>query len=164
MTGGPVLDKAGPPGSWAGIELDRRQKVTLIWAAIAVVITAFEGSVLVIALPLINATRGLIGKRELAAMKPSAWLINISRGPVIGEQALLAALRERRIAGAVLDVFDTEPLPADHPLWALDNVVVTPHIAGPSIPAKIAPVFNDNLRRYLAGRPLRYVVDRKRGY
>ena len=64
----------------------------------------------------------------------------------------------------MLDVFDEEPLPPDHPLWALDHVAITPHIAGPSAPTEIAPIFNDNLRRYVSGRPLRDVVDRRRGY
>jgi phosphoglycerate dehydrogenase-like enzyme len=118
----------------------------------------------VLTVPLVPQTRGLIGPSELAAMKPSAWLINIARGPVVEEKALVDALRARVIAGAVLDVFDEEPLPEDHPLWALDNVVVTPHVAGPSTPGEITPLFNDNLRRYLTGRPLRHVVDRKRGY
>jgi len=118
----------------------------------------------VLTLPLSPATRGLLGPAELSAMKPSAWLINVARGPIVQEAALLDALRERRIAGAVLDVFDTEPLPADHPFWGLDNVVITPHISGPSTPPEIAPIFNDNLRRYAAGRPLRYLVNRGRGY
>ncbi len=118
----------------------------------------------VVSAPLSAETRGLIGAVELAAMKPSAWLINIARGPIVDEKALVEALRERRIGGAVLDVFDQEPLPADHPFWGLDNVALTPHISGPSTPAEIAPIFNDNLRRYLAGRPLRYVIERKRGY
>jgi phosphoglycerate dehydrogenase-like enzyme len=115
-------------------------------------------------LPLSEATRGLLGPAELAAMKPSAWLINIARGPIVDEAALLDALRHGRIGGAVLDVFDTEPLPSDHPLWGFDNVVITPHISGPSTPREIAPIFEDNLRRYLAGRPLRHQVDRRRGY
>jgi len=114
--------------------------------------------------PLTETTHGLIGAAELAAMKPSAWLINIARGPVVDEAALLDALRGNRLGGAVLDVFDEEPLPQGHPLWELDNVVITPHISGPSTPGEIAPIFNDNLRRYLAGRALRYEVDRKRGY
>jgi phosphoglycerate dehydrogenase-like enzyme len=118
----------------------------------------------VLTVPLSDATRGLVGAAELAVMKPSAWLINIARGPIVVEAALLDALRQRRIGGAVLDVFDTEPLPADHPLWALHNVAITPHISGPSTPREIGPIFNDNLRRYLAGRPLRHVVDRRRGY
>ncbi|MGH7368035.1 MAG: D-2-hydroxyacid dehydrogenase [Candidatus Rokuibacteriota bacterium] len=118
----------------------------------------------VLTLPLSAQTRGLLGPAELAAMKPAAWLINIARGPIVSEAALLDALRARRIGGAVLDVFDTEPLPADHPLWGLDNVVVTPHISGPSTPREIGPIFNDNLRRYVANRPLRHTVDRPRGY
>jgi phosphoglycerate dehydrogenase-like enzyme len=115
-------------------------------------------------LPLNERTRGLIGAAELAAMRPTAWLLNIGRGPVVDETALIHALERRAIAGAVLDVFATEPLPPDHPLWALDNAVITPHISGPSTPEELAPVFNDNLARYLAGRPLRHVVDRRRGY
>jgi len=97
-------------------------------------------------------------------MKPSAWLINVARGPIVDEAALIDALRARRIGGAILDVFDTEPLPPEHPLWTLENVVITPHISGPSTPREIAPIFADNLRRYLAGRPLRHAVDRRRGY
>jgi glyoxylate/hydroxypyruvate reductase A len=118
----------------------------------------------VLTLPLTPETRGLIGAAELAAMKPSAWLLNVGRGALIQEDALVRALRGRGIGGAVLDVFDTEPLPRSHPLWRLDNAVVTPHISGPSTPPEIAPIFDDNLRRYLAGRPLRHRVDRRRGY
>ena len=118
----------------------------------------------VLTLPLSAATRGMIGAPALAAMKPSAWLINVARGPIVDEAALIDALRAHRIGGAILDVFDTEPLPPEHPLWALDNVVITPHISGPSTPREIAPIFADNLRRYLAGRPLRHAVDRRRGY
>jgi glyoxylate/hydroxypyruvate reductase A len=114
--------------------------------------------------PLTEATRGLIGAAELAAMKSSAWLINVARGSVVDEAALLDAIRGNRLGGAVLDVFDDEPLPQGHSLWEFDNVVVTPHISGPSTPGEITPIFNDNLRRYLARRPLRYIVDRSRGY
>jgi phosphoglycerate dehydrogenase-like enzyme len=118
----------------------------------------------VLTLPLTRDTRGLIGRRELAAMKRSACLLNVGRGAVVDEAALVRALRTRRIAGAVLDVFETEPLPATHPLWRLDNAVVTPHIAGPSTPAEVSVIFNENLRRYAAGRPLLHVVDRRCGY
>jgi glyoxylate/hydroxypyruvate reductase A len=118
----------------------------------------------VLTVPLTPATRGLLGAPELAAMKPSAWLLNIARGAIVDEAALLEALQRRTIAGAVLDVFSTEPLPPRHPFWDLDNVVITPHISGPSTPEEIAPVFADNLARYLAGRPLRHVVDRRRAY
>ena len=123
-----------------------------------------EADFVVLTLPLTEATRGVLGAPALAAMKPTAWLVNIGRGALVDEGALIAALRERRIGGAVLDVFATEPLPPEHPLWALDNAVLTPHISGPSTPAQITPVFNDNLARWLAGRPLRHVVDRARGY
>ena len=118
----------------------------------------------VLTVPLIPATRGLIGARELATMKSSAWLVNIGRGPIVDEAALLDALSSKRIGGAILDVFNEEPLPAGHPLWELENVVITPHISGPSTPEEIGPIFDDNLRRYLARRPLRFQVDRKRGY
>ena len=118
----------------------------------------------VVTVPLTDATRGLIGGAELRSMKPSAWLLNIARGAVVDEAALLEALERRTIAGAVLDVFPTEPLPPEHRLWSLDNVVITPHISGPSTPDEIAPVFNENLARFLDGRRLRHVVDRTRGY
>jgi phosphoglycerate dehydrogenase-like enzyme len=118
----------------------------------------------VLAVPLTPATRGLIGARELAALRPEAWLVNIARGPIVQEAALLDALRARRIAGAILDVFDEEPLPAAHPLWDFPNVVITPHASGPSTPDEIAPIFNENLRRYAAGRRLAHVVDRRKGY
>jgi phosphoglycerate dehydrogenase-like enzyme len=123
-----------------------------------------DADFVVVLLPLTPETLGLIGADALAAMKPTAWLLNIARGAVVDEAALLEALGHRRIAGAILDVFATEPLPPHHPLWRTDNVVITPHIAGPSTPEEIAPVFNDNLARYLTGRPLRHVVDRARGY
>ena len=118
----------------------------------------------VLTLPLTAETWGLIGERELETMKPTAWLLNIGRGPLIQEAALLRALDAKRIAGAVLDVFETEPPPPDHPFWGRKDVVITPHIAGPSIPEEIAPIFNDNLRRYLSGKKLRHVVDRRQGY
>jgi phosphoglycerate dehydrogenase-like enzyme len=118
----------------------------------------------VVAVPLTRETRGFLGSDEIAAMRPSAWLMNIARGPVVDEKALLDALRARRIGGAILDVFATEPLPAHHPLWSLENVVITPHISGPSTPEEMTPVFNRNLARYLRGQPLLHVVERRRGY
>jgi phosphoglycerate dehydrogenase-like enzyme len=87
-----------------------------------------SADVLTVHLKLSDRTRGLIGATELAAMKPTALLVNTSRGPIVAEQALIDALRARRIAGAALDVFDIEPLPAGHPLRTLDNVLATPHI------------------------------------
>src|SRR5262245_22636399 len=118
----------------------------------------------VLAVPLTAETRGLIGPAQLRAMKPGAWLINVARGPVVAEEALLEALGSSRIGGAILDVFAAEPLPPDHPLWSAPNTVITPHVAGPSIPEEIAPIFNANLERFLTRRPLRHVVDRRRGY
>jgi phosphoglycerate dehydrogenase-like enzyme len=118
----------------------------------------------VLTVPLTEATRGLIDAAALAAMRSGAWLINVARGAVVDEAALVSALRERRIGGAVLDVFAEEPLPSAHPLWALDNAVITPHISGPSTPDEINPIFADNLQRYLTNRPLRHVADRRRGY
>ena len=96
-------------------------------------------------------------------MRPGAWLMNVARGPVVDERALIDALRAGGIGGAILDVFAAEPLPAHHPLWRFENVVITPHISGPSTPEELTPVFTRNLARYLAGRSLHHVVDRKRG-
>jgi glyoxylate/hydroxypyruvate reductase A len=118
----------------------------------------------VVVVPLTSATRGLIDAPALGAMRPAAWLLNIGRGAVVDEAALVQALEGRRIGGAVLDVFSTEPLPPEHPLWRLDNAVITPHISGPSTAEEITPVFNANLARWLAARPLRHVVDRRREY
>jgi phosphoglycerate dehydrogenase-like enzyme len=114
--------------------------------------------------PLTPETRGMLGEPELHAMRSEAWLVNLGRGSLIQEPALVRALQERWIAGAVLDVFAEEPLPAEHPFWGMTNVVVTPHISGPSVPEEIAPIFNENLRRFLGGRPLRGRVDIRRGY
>lgn len=123
-----------------------------------------DADFVVLTVPLTPDTRGLIGRRELGAMRASAWLLNVARGGVVDDAALVEALAERRIGGAVLDVFAEEPLPATHPFWRLPNVVITPHISGPSTADEITPIFNDNLARFLAGRPLRHVVDRRRGY
>ena len=102
-------------------------------------------------------SRGLVGAREIGLMKPSAYLINTSRGPIIDEAAMLAALRENKIAGAGLDVFDVEPLPVDHPLRKLDNVVLTPHlgyVATQNYRAYFAGVVDD-IRAFVDGRPVR---------
>jgi phosphoglycerate dehydrogenase-like enzyme len=120
----------------------------------------------VVAVALTDETRKLIGERELRAMKPTAYIINIARGAVIDEAALTRALKERWIAGAGLDVFEREPLPQDNELWTLPNVIITPHVAGimPDYNARAVEVFCENLRRYLAGQPLMNVIDRSRGY
>ncbi|MDQ7794256.1 MAG: D-2-hydroxyacid dehydrogenase [bacterium] len=119
---------------------------------------------LVLALPLTLQTQGRVGMTEFSYMKPSAWLINIGRGRVVREQDLVKALRAGVIRGAVLDVFAEEPLPPESPLWTMDNVVVTPHVAAPSLPQEMVRLFLGNLRRQLAGQPLEGLVDRERGY
>lgn len=121
---------------------------------------------LVLAAPLTVQTRGLIDRRVLAAMKPSAHLINVGRGALVHQPALVEALHEGRIAAATLDVFDTEPLPPDHPLWTLRNVRISPHLSGDVTGWRdaLAAQFEDNLRRYLTGQPLVNVVDLTLGY
>jgi D-2-hydroxyacid dehydrogenase (NADP+) len=120
----------------------------------------------VVTVALTKETRKLISERELRAMKPTAYIINIARGSVIDEDALTKALKEKWIAGAGLDVFEKEPLPKDSELWTLPNVIITPHVAGimPDYNARAMEVFCKNLRRYLAGQPLINVVDRTREY
>jgi phosphoglycerate dehydrogenase-like enzyme len=120
----------------------------------------------VVAVPLVKDTVRLIGEAELGAMKRTAYLVNISRGGVIEEAALLRALQEGRIAGAALDVFETEPLPGDSPFWDMENVILTPHSAGANenYNTRATAIFCDNLKRYLAGQPLVNVVDKARGY
>lgn len=113
-----------------------------------------------------SETKGLIGEAEFRAMKDTAFIINIARGPIIQEQAMIKALRERLIAGAGLDVFETEPLPEESPLWGMENVVITPHYAGatPKYMDRLLDIFTENLRLFQAGEPLINVVDKKLGY
>jgi phosphoglycerate dehydrogenase-like enzyme len=108
-------------------------------------------------------TVGLIGAEQLRLMKPSAYLINISRGVVVKLEALVEALRNGTIAGAALDVYEQEPLPSDHPLWGMDNVIMTPHVAAqnPHVSQRRIDTLTANLRRYLKGEPLRNVVDKQ---
>jgi phosphoglycerate dehydrogenase-like enzyme len=120
----------------------------------------------VVATPLTPDTHGLIGEREIRAMKPTGVLINVGRGAVVREAPLVAALRSRAIRGAALDVFETEPLPAGHPFFTLDNVLLSPHSAD-QVPGWLDGAmdgFLDNLNRFLAGQPLQNVVDPRRGY
>jgi D-2-hydroxyacid dehydrogenase (NADP+) len=125
-----------------------------------------ESDFVVATVALTEKTRKLIGERELRAMKPTAYIINIARGSVIDEAALTKALKEKWIAGAGLDVFEKEPLPQNSELWTLPNVIITPHVAGlmPDYNARAMEVFCENLRRYLDGQPLINVIDRTRGY
>lgn len=121
----------------------------------------------ILAAPSTDETKTMMGAAELAAMKPSAWLINIARGDMIDEAALLAALHGRKIAGAFLDPTHPEPLPADHPLWAAPNCLVTMHLSGRSqtkMFPRAAALFLRNLDAFLADRPMENVVDLALGY
>ncbi|MCS7234599.1 MAG: D-2-hydroxyacid dehydrogenase [Armatimonadota bacterium] len=120
----------------------------------------------VLALPLVPSTRGLVGREQLRWMKPDAVLVNVGRGALVDEAALVEALREGRLRGAALDTFTCEPLPPESPLWELPNVLLSPHVAGSfrGYMDRVVELFCDNLRRYLAGEPLRNVVDREAGY
>lgn len=125
-----------------------------------------ESDYVVLTLPLTAESRGLIGEAEIAAMKPNAVIVNIARGSVIDQEALIRALSEGRIAGAALDVTSPEPLPSDHELWDVENVMITPHISGgtPRYMERAIDLFCDNLHRYAGGETLRNVVDPSRGY
>ncbi len=119
-----------------------------------------------VATPLLPSTRGLLGQAAFAAMKPGVVIADVSRGGVIDHAALLGALAEGRVAGAALDVFETEPLPESSPLWDQPNVLISPHCSSVHADWEAASfeVFLDNLRRWEAGEPLQNVVDPVRGY
>lgn len=119
---------------------------------------------LVAVAPNTSATRSLVDRELLAALPPRAVFVNPGRGSVVDEAALADALRSGRLASAVLDVFQQEPLPADHIFWRLPNVLITSHTAALSFPADIAPIFIDNYRRLVDGLPLQYQVDFVAGY
>lgn len=108
---------------------------------------------LVLLTPYTAETRGIVGEKVIGAMKPSAFLVNLARGGIVDEDALLSALRENRLAGAALDVFAVEPLPGDHPLWSMDNVIVTPHLGGfhDQYAEEALPTVVENFRKFLAG-------------
>ncbi len=117
-------------------------------------------------LPTTSETENFVDAKRLRAMKPSAWLLNFARGALIVDADLIAAVQSKTIAGAVLDVFREEPLPATHPFWKTEGILVLPHLGGghPERSAAVADIFAGNARRFLAGEPLTAVVDRNRGY
>jgi phosphoglycerate dehydrogenase-like enzyme len=127
---------------------------------------ARECDFLVVVAPLTPNSRALVNADVLSALKKTAVLINVARGAVVDEAALISALAAKQIAGAALDVFEEEPLPTTSPLWNLDNVILSPHIAGNSAyyHDKCADVFIENLTRYLENRPLLNKVQRDLGY
>jgi phosphoglycerate dehydrogenase-like enzyme len=116
--------------------------------------------------PVTPVTTGIMNAERLKRMKPDAYLINVARGPLIDEPALIDALKSRQIAGAALDVFTEEPLPADSPLWSVDNLLITPHSA--AVTEKLwerhYELIVKNMNRFLAGKPLLNLVDKSRGY
>ena len=125
-----------------------------------------RADVVVVCVPLLAGTRGLIGAEAVARLKPGAILVDVSRGGVVDGAALLGALDSGRLAGAALDVFETEPLPADHPFWGRDDVLITPHCSSvfDGWEDASARMFADNLGRYRRGEALTNVVDPDRGY
>jgi phosphoglycerate dehydrogenase-like enzyme len=125
-----------------------------------------RSDVVVMCAPLTPESRRMIGARELGLMKPTAYFINVGRGATVDESALAKALADRRLAGAAIDVFAEEPPASGHPLYGLDNVILSPHVSGflSSYDAQCTELFAENLRRYLDGTPLVNLVDRTRGY
>jgi phosphoglycerate dehydrogenase-like enzyme len=125
-----------------------------------------QSDFLLLLLPATKATDNFIDAGRLGMMKPTAWLLNFGRGHLIRDDDLVAAVKAKKIAGAMLDVFRQEPLPSDHPFWTTEGIIVLPHIGGPH-PQRdkiVARLFVDNLGRFLDGKPLREVVDRATGY
>jgi phosphoglycerate dehydrogenase-like enzyme len=120
----------------------------------------------VVVAPLTEQTRGLVDAAVLGAMKPTAHLVNLGRGPIVDEHALVDALGGRDIAAASLDVFGVEPLPADHPLWTTPGVAISPHLSGDASGFRdvLARQFVDNAMRFLDGAPLDNVVDKRLGF
>jgi phosphoglycerate dehydrogenase-like enzyme len=127
-----------------------------------------EADYVVVSVPLTSQTRGFLGAAELAACRPGAWIVNVGRGPMIHEGALIAALTEGRLGGAYLDVFDEEPLPPDHPYWDTPNLYVTPHIAGVNSYERywldMGVLLEENTRRLVGGHPLLNAIDPARAY
>lgn len=147
-------------GDPAGDLFDRLYPVQALRSVMA------KSDYVIMLLPLSRETSNLVGAEHLAVMKPSAYLIDMGRGGVVDQAALLTALQERKFSGAALDVFSDEPLPPGSPFWRLPNVIVSPHIGGISLAyrERAIAMFAENLRRYLAGQPLLNLYDARRGY
>jgi phosphoglycerate dehydrogenase-like enzyme len=144
-------------GSVPGVEVVTPDRLTDVLA---------KSDYVVATVALTDATRALIGRSELASMRPTAYLINVARGAVVDLPALIDALEAGQIAGAALDVFEEEPLPSESPLWTTRGLLVSPHMAGDSYgwDARVVDLFIDNVRRYQRCEPLRNLVDLDRGY
>jgi phosphoglycerate dehydrogenase-like enzyme len=125
-----------------------------------------QADFVVVLLPSTPVTDNFMNAARLRAMKPTAWLLNFARGAAVVDEDLLAAVKSKQIAGAILDSFREEPLPATHPFWKTDGIVVLPHVGGASAHrgAVVADIFAENAGHFLAGRPLRNEINRERGY
>lgn len=146
---------------------DKPEYVSELWGIERLNDLLRESDYVVVTVPRTSKTRGMIGAEQFALMKPSAMLVGISRGGIIDQAALAQALRERRIAAAALDVFEPEPLPADSELWGLDNLLITPHVAGGTQfeCQHVLEIFDENLERFLQGKlPLRNQVNKQEGF
>jgi phosphoglycerate dehydrogenase-like enzyme len=147
-------ERGGPPG------------VQAVWSADRLDDLAAAADVFVVAAPLTSDTEALLDARRIARLKPGAWVVNVARGQLVDETALVAALASGALSGAALDVFAHEPLPVDSPLWRAPNLLLTPHTSGfrPGHWDDAVDVFIDNLRRWDQGEPMRWPVDAARGY
>jgi len=127
---------------------------------------AGQADFLAVTAPLTPATRGLVSREVIARLKPTAWIVNIARGAIVDEPALLEALKAKRIGGAAIDAWWTEPLPSDSEWWSLPNVIATPHVShsSPRVRERTLGLFLENLRRWKAREPLLNVVDMRAGY
>lgn len=146
---------------------DKPDHVRALWSPERLPDLLAQADYVVITVPYTAATDGMIGPDEIGQMKPTAMLVCVSRGRIIDEDAMLAALRDGRLAAAALDVCAEEPLPADSELWEVDNLLITPHIAGISQfeGERVTAIFRENLARFMRGeRPLRNEVDKRRGF
>jgi glyoxylate/hydroxypyruvate reductase A len=123
-----------------------------------------RSQILICLLPLTTSTKGILNRKTFDQLPADAYVINVARGHHLVENDLIEALDSGRLAGACLDVFDVEPLPADHPFWSHPKIKVTPHISSITFPEAVAPQIIENYRRAMSGRPLLNVVDLKRGY
>jgi phosphoglycerate dehydrogenase-like enzyme len=144
----------------------RAENVSALYSPQEISTLLSQSDFVVLAAPVTPESRRVIDASRLAQMKPTACLINVGRGALVVEVALAKALQEKQIAGAALDVFEEEPLPADSPLWALDNLLITPHCAGfiDNLWERHVEEISANLKRYLAGQPLVGLVDKTLGY
>ena len=145
---------------------DRPPEVAALWKPDRLDDLLAQSDFVAVCAPETPETRGLFDATKFAKMKPTAFFINVGRGRVVKLDAITQALQQKQIAGAALDVFEQEPLPPDHPLWGMDNVIITPHTAGVSAHGedRRLEVLAENLRRFVAGEPLTNVVDKRGGY